>query len=374
MKNKPKQKMRIAMIGLRGIPAKSGGIENVVEHLAPLLVKLGADVTVYCRNPYCKERPKEFKGVKLRYLPSINIKIGESISHSTFSTGDAVFRKYDIVHYHAMANGLFSFIPRIIGKKTVVTLHGLDYEREKWGLTAKAWLRMCEFCTSKFPNKIISVSEKIMKHFKKTFNKDIVFIPNGVEIFTPKPISKLKRFGLKKDNYILFLSRIVPEKEVHTLIQAFRKTKTDLKLAIAGDATHTEAYLEKVKALAKNDKRIIFTGAIYGDDKIEAFSNARFFVLPSTIEGMPIVLLEAMSFGLCPLVSDIEENMDVVKSHGASFKVRNIDDLKDKLEYLIKNPKITKAKGKQCKEIVRKHYQWNSIAKQTLEVYKEALK
>ncbi|MBN2459687.1 glycosyltransferase family 4 protein [Candidatus Woesearchaeota archaeon] len=366
--------MRIAMIGLRGIPAKSGGVENVVEHLAPLLVKLGCDVTVYCRNPYCKERPKEFKGVKLRYLPSINIKIGESISHSTFSTGDAIFRKYDIVHYHAMANGLFSFIPRIIGKKTVVTLHGLDYEREKWGMAAKAWLRMCEWCASKFPDKVISVSEKIMKHFKKTFKKDIYFIPNGVETFTPKPIRKLKRFGLKKDNYILFLSRIVPEKEVHTLIQAFKKTNTDLKLIIAGDATHTEAYLKQVKALAKKDKRIIFTGAIYGEEKIEAFSNARFFVLPSTIEGMPIVLLEAMSFGLCPLVSDIEENMDVVKDFSFSFKVRDANDLKAKLEYIIKNPAITKKKGAVCKQVVKKYYQWETIAKQTLQVYKEALK
>jgi glycosyltransferase involved in cell wall biosynthesis len=171
----------------------------------------------------------------------------------------------------------------------------------------------------------------------------------------------------------LFLSRIVPEKEVHTLVEAFKKIKTDLKLVIAGDATHTEAYLDKVKALAKNDKRIIFTGPLYGDDKIEAFSNARFFVLPSTIEGMPIVLLEAMSFGLCPLVSDIEENLDVIKDYGFSFKVRNVNDLKKKLEYLIKNPNITNKKGKQCKGLVKTEYQWENIAKQTLKVYKEVL-
>lgn len=366
-------KMKIAMIGLRGIPAKSGGVENVVEHLAPLLVELGCEVTVYCRNSYCKERPKSFKGVKLRYLPSINIKIGESISHSTFSSADSLFRKYDIVHYHAMANGLFSFVPRITGKKTIVTLHGLDYEREKWGLLAKAWLRMCELCATKFPNKIISVSEKIKKHFKNRFNKDIVFIPNGVDIPKPMPVSKLKRFGLKKDNYILFLGRIVPEKEVHTLVEAFKKINTNLKLVIAGDATHTEDYLNKVKKLAANDKRIIFTGALYNDDKVEAFSNARFFVLPSTIEGMPIVLLEAMSFGLCPLVSDIEENLDVVGELAVSFKVRDVNDLKKKLEYLINNPAVANKKGRQCNELVRKKYQWKNIARQTLKIYKEVL-
>jgi len=365
--------MKIAMIGLRGIPAKSGGVENVVEHLAPLLVKLGCDVTVYCRNPYCKEHPKSFRGVKLRYLPAINVKIGESLSHSTFSSMDSLVRNYDIVHYHAMANGLFSFVPRLVGKKTIVTLHGLDYEREKWGIPGKTWLRMCELCARFFPNKIISVSEKIKKHFKNKFHKEIVFIPNGVEVYKPEPIRKLKRFGLKKNNYVLFLSRIVPEKEVHTLVQAFKKLKTNLKLVIAGDATHTEAYLEKVKALAKNNKNIIFTGPLYGNDKIEAFSNARLFVLPSTIEGMPIVLLEAMSFSLCPLVSNIEENLDVVKNNGFSFKVRDIIDLSKKLEYLINHPEITVAKGRACKKLVMKDYQWDAIAKKTLAVYKEVL-
>jgi glycosyltransferase involved in cell wall biosynthesis len=369
--------MKIAMIGLRGIPAKSGGVENVVENLAPLLVKLGADVTVYCRNPYCKDRPKEFKGVKLKYLPTLNLRETEVLVHSALSSFNALFKDYDIVHYHAMANGPFAIIPRLTGKKTVVTLHGLDWQREKWGPLAKAYLKLAEKIICAFPNKVISVSEKIKTHYKNNHNKDIVFIPNGVDIIKPQPISNLNRFGLKKDNYILFLSRIVPEKEVHTLIEAFKKMNksisANLKLVIAGDATHTEAYFDKVKSLAKDDKRIIFTGPLYGKDKIEAFSNARFFVLPSTIEGMPIVLLEAMSFGICPLVSNIQENMDVIKDYGFSFKVRDVDNLKNKLEYLIKNPKITKSKGKKCKELVKQNYQWNVIAEKTMKLYEEVI-
>ena len=361
------------MIGLRGIPAKSGGVENVVEHLAPRLVKLGCDVTVYCRNPYCKDRPKSFQGVKLRYLPCINNKIGETISHSTFSSIDVLFRKYDIVHYHAMGNGLFSIIPRIKGTKTIVTLHGLDWEREKWGMVAKVFLKISEKAICKFPNKVLAVSNKIKKYYKSKYNKDVVFIPNGVEIIKPQRLHHLKRFGLEKDDYILFISRIVPEKEVHTLIKAFKNVKTNKRLVIVGDAAHTEGYLKKVKELAYGDKRIIFTGPLYGNDKIEAYSNCLFFVLPSTIEGMPLVLLEAMSFGKCPLVSNIEENIDVIKDKGFTFKVTNVNDLKKMLEYMLDHKSALKKKGEECKQLVKDNYDWDIIAKQTLQAYKDVL-
>jgi glycosyltransferase involved in cell wall biosynthesis len=366
--------MKIAMIGLRGIPAKSGGVENVVEHLAPLLVDLGVDVTVYCRNPYCKERPASFKGVKLKYLPALNLRETEALSHSLFSSFNAMFKDYDLVHFHAMANGPFAIMPRVTGKKSVVTLHGLDWEREKWGPLAKAYLKLSERIICAFPNKVISVSNKIKDYYKEKYDKDIVFIPNGVDIVKPMPINNLKKFSLKKDNYILFLSRIVPEKGIHFLIQAFKGIDTNLKLVIVGDATHTEKYLEEVKALVKDDKRIIFTGPLYDNDKIEAFSNARFFVLPSTIEGMPIVLLEAMSFGTCPLVSNIKENMEVIKNLGFSFKTKDIKDLRKQLIFMIKHQNEVKKQGKLCKLMVQKDYQWKNIAKKTFEVYNEVLK
>lgn len=366
--------MKVAMIGLRGIPAKSGGVEVVVENLAPRLVKLGADVTVYCRNEYCEERPESWKGVKLKYLPTINTKTTEALVHSTLSTMNSLFSKYDIVHYHAMGNGMFSIFPRMFGKKSIVTLHGLDYEREKWGLLAKSYLRTSEAMISKFTNHVISCSKKIQDHYKEKYNKDIEFIPNGVNIEVPLPISNLSKYGLKKDNYILFLSRIVPEKGLHFLIEAFKKIKTDKLLAIVGDATHTDSYVDEVKDLAKSDKRIIFTGALHGKDKIEAFSNAYSFVLPSTIEGMPLVLLEAMSYGICPLVSNIQENLDVIEDNAFSFETKKISSLKSQLEYMIENPKEIKSQGNSCKLLVEKKYNWDVIAKQTFDVYKGALK
>jgi len=363
--------MKLAMIGLRGIPAKSGGVENVIEALAPRLVKLGMEVTVYCRNPYCKEKPKEYKGVKLKYLPTLNTKHTEAIIHTKLSSLNAMFSNYDIVHYHAMGNGLLSFMPRITGKKTIVTLHGLDYEREKWGFMAKTYLKICEKAISIFPNKVTAVSEKIKEHYQKKYKKQIEFIPNGVEIVNPRPINSLKKFHLKKGTYILFLSRIVPEKGLHFLIEAFKDIKTDLKLVIAGDATHTDKYADEVKSLAKDDKRIIFTGALYGNDKTEAYSNALFFVLPSTIEGMPIVLLEAMSFGLCPLVSDIKENTDVIKDNGYSFKSKDVNDLREKLIFMIKNPKEIAKKAISSKKLVEAEYNWDEIAKRYYKMYQE---
>lgn len=364
--------MKLSMIGLRGIPALSGGVENVVEHLAPLLVELGADVTVYCRKPYCKERPKQFKGVNLIYLPTINTKFLEAPIHSILATLHSLFTKADIITYHAMGNGIWSVIPRLFNKKTVVVMHGIDWQREKWNIIAKTFIKISERL-SMLSNKIISVSKKIKRYYKNNYKKHIEFIPNGVEIIKPEKISSLKRFNLKKDNYILFLSRIVPEKGVHFLIKAFKTIETETKLVIAGDATHTEDYLKEVKQLAKDDERIIFTGPLYGKEKYEAFSNAKLFILPSTIEGMPIVLLEAMSFGTPPLVSDITENLDVIQNYGFKFKNKNIKDLKKQLTYLLKNPEKTKQAGKKCKQLIKEKYQWKTIAEEYFKVYKRVL-
>lgn len=365
--------MRIAMIGLRGIPAKSGGVEVALENLAPRLVKLGADVTVYCRTPYCKTRPSRFKGVKLIYLPTINKKHTEAVIHSFLSTSNALFKNYDIVHYHALANSIFSAIPRITGKKTVVTIHGLDYERDKWGRISKSYLRLCEYMNRFFPNRIISVSKKIRNIYKRNNKNDTTYIPNGVNIENPTRLNKLKRFNIQKDEYILFLGRLVPEKGIHTLIDAFKQLKTTKKLLIAGDATHTEEYVKKLKLQAEDDKRIIFTGPLYGEEKNEAYSNAYAFVLPSTIEGMPIVLLEAMSFGLCPVVSDIKENLEVTR-HCIPFKTRNASDLKDKLQKIIANPKLKDRIGKEAKRQAIAEYSWDRIAEKTYKLYGEAMR
>ncbi len=365
--------MKVAMIGLRGIPAKSGGVETVVENLAPRLVKLGCDVTVYCRTPYCRTRPESWKGVKLRYMNTINTKYTETIIHSALSTFDASFEKYDIIHFHAMGNAVFSLFPRLAGKKTILTIHGLDYEREKWGLLGTAYLKFGKFLSKHFPNSVISCSKKIQRIYEDE-GKAVKFIPNGVEIQPRIKISRLKKYGLKKDSYLLFLSRIVPEKGLEYLIKAFRELKTDKKLIIAGDSTHTDSYLDKMKKLAQDDGRIIFTGPLYGKEKAEAFSNAYLFILPSTIEGMPVVLLEAMSYGLFSVVSDIEENVDVIESdYGRSFRSKDPVSLRKSLEFALSDKDTIKKIGKKSKKMVKERYSWDNIAKMTLEVYHEVI-
>lgn len=364
--------MKVAMIGLRGIPAKSGGVETVVEHLAPELVKLGIDVTVYCRNPYCKERPKSYKGVHLRYLPTINTKFTEAIVHSFLATMHAVTKDYDVIHYHAMGNALFSVIPRLFGKRTVVTLHGLDWQREKWGLLAKTYLRFSEWVITKVPNDVVSVSRKVQKYYKVKYGKKISYVPNGVDSVNTVPLETTKRFDIKKGKYVLFLSRIVPEKGLHFLVKAFAGVKGDVKLLVVGDATHTDDYMKKVKGMAK-DERIIFAGPLYGKEKAEAFSNAAFFVLPSTIEGMPVVVLESLSYGTCPLVSNIEENLDLIEQdkYGYSFTSEHVQDLRKQLQWMIFHSAECSKKGIAGKRKVRKDYKWSAIAEQYLPSYHE---
>ncbi|MBN2142787.1 glycosyltransferase family 4 protein [Candidatus Woesearchaeota archaeon] len=375
MVGKDKDRIKVAMIGLRGIPASNGGIEVAVEEISTRLAKLGCDVTVFCRSQYCLTRHKSYRGVNLKNIPTLNTKTTEAIVHSTAASMVAALSDFDIVHFHAMANGIFSLLPKIAGKKTVVTFHGIDWEREKWGRLARAYIKFSERATYLLKNKVISVSNKIKDYCKNRFNfTDVTVIPNGVNIPKSRLIKSLKRFGLKRDGYILFLSRIVPEKEAHTLVKAFRKLKTRQKLVIAGPTTHTDDYLKKVKESAGDDKRIIFTGPLYGDEKTEAFSNCSFFVLPSTIEGMPIVLLEAMSFGKCPLVSDIAENLEVVDdSVSFSFKVRTVNDLARKMDFMLKHKATVNTKGRKAKELVKQKYNWDKIAEQTLEVYRKAL-
>ncbi len=370
---------RIAMIGLRGIPASDGGVEVAVSELAPRLVDLGADVTVYGRKSYqgSVER-SEYRGVHIKIIPTINTKHLEAIVHTFLSTIHAIFQGYDLVHYHALGNSLFAWLPRLFGKATVVTMHGLDWQREKWGFIAKTVLRLGELAAVYAPNRTIAVSRKITSYINNRHGRKIIYIPNGFSSTDPEDKTRsdvIEKYALGR--YVLFLGRLVPEKGVHVLIEAFSSLDTDCQLAIVGRGTHTSEYVERLRRKASENHRIIFTGALFGADKEAMFNHALVFVLPSTIEGMPITLLEAMSHGVPCVVSNIQENREVVEEndcrHAYLFEAENTDDLKRVLQEAIAHHDEAMAMAAGAREYVSRNFGWDKIARDTFAAYVDVL-
>jgi len=384
--------MRIGVVGLITIGGQSsgtaGGVEKVVEEVSMRLAQRGHDVTVYCRARYNRDKLTDLHGVRLRNLPAIYTKHLEAITHSFLSMLCATW-ECEVIQFHSMGPALLSFIPRLFGRKTVCTLHGLDWRRDKWGALAKKVLKLGEQCALRFPNRTTVVSRFLERYYPEQYGKQATYIPNGVPPIPQRPLDKLKRFGLEKGKYILYLSRIVPEKGSHYLIPAFRGLKTDMKLAIVGDARHADAYFVKMKVLADGDERIVFTGPLYEDEKDEAFSNAYAFCLPSDIEGLPIVLLEAMGNGRCCLTSDIPELAEVIdptrfgyedpdpanapSPHGVTFRQGDVDDLREKLAELLDDADRVARLGRNAQHHAQIEYNWDRIAQQYEAVYGQVL-
>ncbi len=375
--------MKIAVLGLRSIGTPgSGGIEKAVEELAVRHVAAGHDVTVFCRARYAKDAGPVFRGVKIRALPAIYTKHLEAISNTVVAIGHAL-TGYDIVHVNATGPALLSFMPRLFGSKVVVTVHGLDWKREKWGGFASATLRFGAWASGAFPDRTIVVSKTLLRHYRDTYRRVVNYIPNGVSL-PPASGAAPESIGLVPGEYVLFLSRLVPEKGCHTLIEAFRRLDTQKKLVIVGDHSHSEDYAANLQRLADGDPRIVFMGPLYGDAKDAAYRGACLFVLPSTIEGMALVLLEALSYGKGCLCSDIDENVEVIDpsfdAPGAEiapvaerFRTGDVADLARALDALLKDPARVAALGAAGRSHVERAFNWDRIARQYLEVYEETM-
>lgn len=373
------EKIKIAMLGHKRIPSREGGIEIVVEELATRMVKLGNDVTCYNRsghhvsgNEYDVTNKKRFGGIKLKKVPTINCKGLAAVTSSFFACLFSAFRSYDVVHIHAEGPAAFCWIPKLFRKKVVVTVHGLDWQREKWksGFGSK-FIHLGEKMAVKYADEIIVLSKGVQEYFHSTYNRKTVFIPNGVNR-PQKSVTKeiFEKFNLEKDSYILYLGRIVPEKGEHYLVEAFRNVKTNKKLVIAGGTSDTDEYIKNLKKLAANDDRIIFTGFVQGKILEELYSNAYLYVLPSDLEGMPLSLLEAMSYGNCCLVSNIKECTEVVEDKAFIFEKSNVNDLQKKLQYIVDNENIVKEYKESATDFICNKYNWDDIVDDTLKLYK----
>jgi len=363
--------MKIAYIGSRGFPGFNAGVEKSLEEICPRLVERGHDVTLYCSSRVTAAGPS-YKNIHLKRMPAIPTKHLETLSRTMLSAWDAAFTDYDIVHYHSIGPALLSWLTHFNSCKTVVTVHGLDWQRAKWGAVARRLLQAGEKASVFFPDKTIAVSQHLTRYFAAQHRKKVTYIPNGVNISRPLPVNIIQeRWGLSAQDYVLFVSRLVPEKECHTLIQAFRKVQTTKKLVIAGASWYSDDYVATLRKLAQGDSRIMFAGWAEGDVLTELYSNAFLYVLPSKIEGLSLALLEAMSFGLCPLVSDIPENRDVIGHNGAWFKVGDAVDLAGKIQQLLENPKHVMRLGVSAKESVTQEYSWDRNCEELEKVYQE---
>lgn len=371
--------MKIAMLGHKRIPSREGGIEIVVGELSRRMAAMGHSVTAYNRksrhiagSEFDEKRKKEFEGVNLKwvYTPD-NAKLN-AIVYSFFATLGASLKKFDVIHFHA--EGPSSMVPlaKLFRKRCIVTVHGLDWQRAKWGGFATRYLLFGEKCAAKYADEIIVLSKNVQNYFLEKYGRETVFIPNGISKPERKNADIIRRkYGLEKDGYILFLGRLVPEKGIHYLINAYKALNTDKKLVIAGGASHTSEYEKELKELAGENESIIFTGFVQGEELDELYSNAFIYCLPSDLEGMPISLLEAMSYGNCCVTSDIEECTEVCEDNAVYFSKGDENALKQALISLLENPtKIEKLKNSSAEFILNK-YNWDDVASRTLELYKK---
>ncbi len=364
--------MRIAFIGQKGIPANNGGVEKQVERLALCLRLLSQELIVYRRKNYCFENKNKFKGIKIISKPFINSKNLASISHNFLATLDVCFRKVDIVHFHGVGPSLLIFILKLFKPKTkiVATLHSFDYDNDKWGGFAKLMLRLGEKSMAKWADNVIVLTPIIKNYFKKQYRKDVILIPNGVEIEKYPGSDLLKNWNLEKDSYILSVSRIIELKGIQYLIEAFKNIETNKNLVIVGEGD----YKQELESLAAGDRRIIFTNNQGSENLKQLFANAFLFVQSSKMEGLSISLLEAMSYGLPCLVSDIEANLEASANLTYSFKSQDAESLKNKLQEII-NIDETELKntGEKLKNRVKENYEALAVAQETLNLYKNLI-
>lgn len=367
--------MRIAMIGHKRIPSREGGVEIVVEELSTRLVERGHIVDAYNRKgnnildkSIRTKKIKKYKGINIKTIVTINKKGLDALIYSFGATILSLFKKYDCVHYHAEGSCVMLPIQHLLKRKIIVTIHGLDWQRAKWGGFATKYIKFGEKMAARYADEIIVLSEGVKKYFKDTYNRETIFIPNGVNKPEMKEVNLIKeKWGLEKDGYILFLARIVPEKGLHYLIDAFKKTNTNKKLVIAGGASHTNNYLEEIKRKASEDNRIIMTGFVQGEELQELYSNCYLYCLPSDVEGMPISLLEAMSYGKNCLVSNIQENTQVCGEKGETFKKSDIGDLEKKLKVCLETD--NRRNEKEISDYILKKYDWEDVVSKTEKLY-----
>lgn len=353
--------MRIAMLGLKGIPATYGGVERYTEEIAARLVERGHEVLVYCRTHYTHANlaRKPYHGIQLIRLPSLNRKTADTLSHSLLSTLDVLRRDVDVVIYHSLGNAIFTPIPRLIGKPTILVVHEQQWLDEKWKGAPEAFFHASERASLRFATRVAVIARWLQQDLHQRYGYEPAFVSTGITLPEPQPIKHLSELGLTPRGYLLFVGRLVPGKGAHILLEAYRKLNPDMPLVIVGDAPHERKYHEQLRALAT--PQVKFLGFRYGAELAELYSHAYLYVHPSTSDGIALRLLEALAYHNCALVSDIPANMEAVGPDGPRFQSGNSDDLCRALKELLAHPEFVSERRAQSRAYVAQQYSWELV-------------
>ncbi|WP_326559823.1 glycosyltransferase family 4 protein [Micromonospora sp. NBC_01796] len=368
--------LRIAMIGQKGMPATYGGIERHVEEVASRLAGYGHEVTVYCRESYGSMPLDRYRGVRLRQVRTVASKHLDAIVHAATSTMAAMGERPDIVHYHGLGPGLVAPLPRWLSRaRVVLTVHGLDNQRDKWGAGARAVLGSAHWMSGYVPHRRVAVSRGLAAHYETRFGRPTSYIPNGVNAARPLPARQIgARFGLTPGGYLILVGRLVPEKAADLLIRAFRRSDTRMRLAIVGGSSFTDDFVAKLRREAEGDERIVFTGFAYGDLLAELYANAAGFVQPSRLEGLPLTLLEAAAYGLPVVASDIAPHVEVLESDAPGqrlFRDGDEEDLLRALAPVLADPAAERVGAEALRDRVTDLYSWDTATRELEQLYLE---
>jgi glycosyltransferase involved in cell wall biosynthesis len=352
--------MKIAFMGIRGIPASYSGFETFVEQVAKRLVKRGHEVTVYNRSTFVAYRGREYLGVRLVRLPTLPTKHLDSIVHTSLCCLHSFFRKYDLVYVCGVGNAPLAFLPRLTGARVLLNVDGADWQRDKWGRFARGYLHACESLARASAEVIVADARVIQDKYQHAYGTETLFIPYGANIRRHEGCDVLQRFDLQPRRYILFVGRLVPENGAHTLLRAFARVETDIKLVIVGDAPYADQYKASLNQLA--GRRVVFTGFLFGEEYQEISSNAYLFVLASGVDGTRPVLLDQMAFGNAVLVRNTPANVEVIGAAGRTFDHLNAEqDLALQLQHLTDHPEEIIALRMAAQERVRSKYSWERV-------------
>lgn len=371
--------MKIAVVGVKGLPAKQGGIEHYCQAVYPKMVERGHTVDLYARSSYIKKSwlsVYEHHGVRVICLPSLPFRGLDALTNSALAALVCGLRGYDVIHFHALGPSLFSFIPRFLSSaKIISTCQGLDWQRGKWGKSSSSVIRLGEKMAAKYAHNVIVVSRALQKYFKQTYDLDSVYIPNAPGIYAKSDpdFAFVKSFGLKPNKYLLFLGRLVPEKRPDLLLQAFQQLKqSDWKLVLAGGDSDTTEYISELVALAGDSSKIVFAGELRGSYLAEMVRGAGLFVLPSDLEGLPLAMLEAMREGVPVVASDIPPHQQLVGGdRGILFKAGDITACAAALKQAMNQPLKLSAMAQKAQRYIQNNYTWKKITADNLAVYSQ---